>query len=318
MSNNEMARKRRSFLGGSYKRKQLLSKAAGFIFRLAFIVGACFLILQPLLMKISVSFMSVKDVYDQTVKVIPKVFTVSNYADAIVITDFWKNLSGSLLLCLIAGVTQTLSCTIVGYGFARFRFKCRDLLFVLVIICMVVPPQLVTVPQLINFSTTKINGGVLPFFFLGITACAARCGLYIYLVRQFFRGIPKEVDEAAAIDGAGPFKTFFLIMLQSAVPIMVTVFLFAFVWQWGENGYTNLFYSGDTLAHMLMNLPSKLGDGLASKAGSISVVPAQDLAAYRDIITSTTTLMCVVPLLVLYLFSQKFFIQSIERTGIVG
>ncbi len=318
MSNNEMVRKKRSFLGGSYKRKQLLAKGAGFLFRLAFIVGACFLILQPLLMKISISFMSVKDVYDQTVKVIPKVFTVSNYADAIVISDFWMHFKNSLLLCLIAGVTQTISCTFVGYGFARFHFKGRDLLFVLVIICMVVPPQLVTVPQLVNFSATKINGSVVPFFLLGITACAARCGLYIYLVRQFFRGIPKEVDEAAAIDGAGPFKTFFFIMLQSAVPIMVTVFLFAFVWQWGETGYTDLFYRGNTLAHMLMNLPTKLGDGLASVMNQISVIPQRDMPAYKDIITSTTTLMCVVPLVILYLFSQKFFIQSIERTGIVG
>ena len=318
MSNNEMVSKKRSFLGGSYKRKQLLSKGAGFLFRLAFIIGACFLILQPLLMKASVSFMSVKDVYDQTVKVIPKVFTVSNYSDALIVANFWENLSRSFLLCLVAGLTQTLSCTIVGYGFARFRFKGRDLLFVLVIICMVVPVQLVNIPQFLNFKTMNVNGGIWPFFFLGITACAARCGLYIYLVRQFFRGIPKEVDEAAAIDGAGPFKTFFLIMLQSAVPIMVTVFLFAFVWQWGDNTYTPLFYTPETLAKMLQALPTKLGDGLASHAGAVSVIAAQDKEAYKDIITSTTTLMCVVPLLVLYLFSQKFFIQSIERTGIVG
>jgi len=318
MSNNETVQvaRKRAFLGSSYKRRQMLSKVAGFIFRLAFVIGACFLILQPLLMKVSVSFMSVKDVYDQTVKVIPKVFTISNYSDAVIIARFWGNLGRSFLLCLVAGLTQTFSCTLVGYGFARFHFKGRDMLFVLVIICMVVPTQVVLIPQFLNFKMFNMNGGLWPFICLGLTACAARCGLYIYLVRQFFRGIPKEVDEAAAIDGAGPFKTFFLIMLQSAVPIMVTVFLFSFVWQWGDNTYTNLFYSPNTLAKMLNSIAYAFDQ--KQTTGTVSIIAAQDKEAYKDIVTATTTLMCIVPLLVLYLFSQKFFIQSIERTGIVG
>ena len=307
---------KRPLLGGSYKRKQMAAAIAGFIFRLAFVVGACFLILQPLLTKISVSFMSVKDVYDQTVKVIPKEFTLTNYSDALVISRFWANLARTIALCLVVALTQTFSCTLVGYGFARFKFKGANLLFVLVIICMVVPTQVVLIPQFLNFKMVHMTGGYWPFFFLGITATGARCGLYIYLVRQFFRGIPKEVDEAAAIDGAGPFKTFFLIMLRSAVPIMVTIFLFSFVWQWGDNTYTNLFYSGNTLAKMLNSIAYAFDQKQA--AGTVSVVSAADQYAYENIVTATTTLMCIIPLLILYMFTQRFFVQSIERTGIVG
>ena len=184
---------------------------------------------------------------------------------------------------------------------------------------MVVPTIVVLTPQYLNFKRFELIGGYWPFILLSITACGARCGLYIYLVRQFFRGIPKEVDEAAAIDGAGAFKTFFLIMIKSAVPIMVTVFLFSFVWQWGENTYTNLFYSDKdhgTLAKMLAGFAYAMDQ--RQQAGSVSIISAQDKYAYNDIIQATTTLMCIIPLLVLYMFSQKFFVQSIERTGIVG
>jgi len=311
-----LAGTKKSFLLSSYKRKKMLGRIAGFIFRAAFIIGACFLSLQPLLTKVSLSFMSVKDVYDPTVKAIPKVFTLTNYSDAVVYARFWGNLGRTAALCLIVAVLQTLSCTMVGYGFARFHFKFRDLIFVAVIVCMVVPTQVVLIPQFLNFKMFNLTGGYWPFILLSITACGARCGLYIYLVRQFFRGIPKEVDEAAAIDGAGAFKTFFLIMLKSAVPIMVTVFLFSFVWQWGENTYTNLFYSDNTLAKMLNSIAYAMDQ--RQQAGSVSLISAQDKFAYNDIIKATTTLMCIIPLLVLYMFSQKFFIQSIERTGIVG
>ncbi|MBP5304058.1 MAG: carbohydrate ABC transporter permease [Clostridia bacterium] len=313
---NDTVTAKRPFLGGSYKRKQMLGSIVGFLFRFAFVIGACFLILQPLLTKVSISFMSVKDVYDQTVKVIPKEFTLSNYSDAVVITRFWGNLARTFVLCMIISLTQTFSCTLVGYGFARFKFKGSGLLFVLVIICMVVPVQVILIPQYLNFNMFGLVGGYWPFFCLGLTATGARCGLYIYLVRQFFRGIPREVDEAAAIDGAGPFKTFFLIMLRSALSIMVTVFLFSFVWQWGENSYTFIFYAPDTLAKMLGSIAYAFAQ--KQTAGTVSVVSAADQMAFQNIVTATTTLMCIIPLLVLYLFSQRFFIQSIERTGIVG
>ena len=313
---NDVVTGKKSFLLSSYKRKKMLGRIAGFIFRAAFIIGACFLILQPLLTKVSLSFMSVKDVYDPTVKAIPKVFTITNYSDAAIYAKFWQNLAGTATLCLIVAVLQTISCTMVGYGFARFHFKFRDLIFVAVIVCMVVPVTVVLIPQYLNFRMFNLTGSYWPFILLSGTACGARCGLYIYLVRQFFRGIPKEVDEAAAIDGAGAFKTFFLIMIKSAVPIMVTVFLFSFVWQWGENTYTSLFYNSQgTLAKMLFSLKSTLDD---IHITGVSAISKQDQFAYKDIIQATTTLMCIIPLLLLYTVSQKFFVQSIERTGIVG
>lgn len=128
--------------------------------------------------------------------------------------------------------------------------------------------------------------------------------------------MPREIDEAAAIDGAGPYKTFTSIMLKSAIPIMVTIFLFSFVWQWGENTYTNLFYSSfQTIAKTLDSLGYALAD-IQQSSGSVVSLAAQ--MAYQSILRATATLLAIIPLLVLYVFCQKFFIQSVERTGIVG
>lgn len=287
------------------------------VFRFFFIVSICYIIVSPLLNKLSMSFMTPTDLYDSTVKVIPKHFTLANYSDAIQYLSYFKSIGLTTLLCFSVGLLQTLSCTAVGYGFARFQFKGNGLLFVLVFLAMVVPTQILLTPQYLNFKEFGLINGLTPFILLGLTASGPRCGLYIFLVRQYYRGIPKEIDEAAAIDGAGPFQIFTRIMLQSGLPTMVTVFLFSFVWQWSENSYTPLFAgSYPTLARTLQSL----GYDVQTKVGSTgySFISQADFEAYQSIIFAASTLLVILPLLLVYVVCQRFFIQSIEQTGIVG
>lgn len=287
------------------------------IFRFMFIISICYIIISPLLNKISMSFMSPTDLYDSTVKVIPKHFTLANYSDALKYLDYFKTLFSTVLLCAVVGILQTVSCTAVGYGFARFGFKGNKLLFVLVIIFMVIPTQILLTPQYLNFKEFGLINGLTPFVLLGITATGPRCGLYIFLSRQYYRGIPKEIDEAASIDGAGPFQIFTHIMLRSGLPTMVTIFLFSFVWQWAENSYTPLFAGNySTLARTL----EALGYDVQTKTGGAgySFVSAADFEAYQSIIFASSTLLVILPLLIVYVICQRFFIQSIEQSGIVG
>lgn len=296
--------------------KKTVSRLLLNIFRLVFIVGICFTILYPILTKISMSFMDEIDLYDRTVKAIPKHFTPENYLEAAVYIKYGNILFNTIFISAMTAILQAVSCVLVGYGFARFKFKGRGIIFSLVVLCMVIPTQVILTPQYLNFKAMGMLGSFAPFIALSVTAVAPRCGLYIFLARQFFRGIPKEVDEAAAIDGAGPYKTFFTIMVKSAVPIMVTIFLFAFVWQWGENTYSSLFYSNfETIAKTLDNLGYALAD--LTQTGS-SILSLASQIAYQSIMRATATLLAIIPLLVLYAFSQRFFIQSLERTGIVG
>lgn len=317
--NNAAARRFRRILGAGRLVKWLISIA-----RYIFIAGICYIILNPILTKISMSLMSPKDLYDKTVRVIPKNVRWSNFIEVYGFLNFGDALFNSAWLSVLVGLLQTFICTAVGYGFAKFRFKWRNVLFICVVASMVIPPQITITPLYLNLKSFSLFGLITPYRFslignpavfilLGITATAPKCGLYIFLARQFFKGVPREIEEAASIDGAGPFRTYFSLMLKTAVPIMVTIFLFSFVWQYNDTMFTSMFYTElNTLAKSLLNLGYQLV--------TINIEGGSKGAnfGYLSIMNASATLLAIVPLLVIYLFFQRYFIQSIERSGLVG
>lgn len=294
------------------------------------VIGLCFLILYPTILKVFVSFMSENDLYDVTVKYIPKnptfenikkVWTAMRYPQA-----FWNTLKISLM----TSIMQLISCTFIGYGFARFNFKGKNLLFALVILTMIVPPQTIMIPLFLHFRYFDLFGIVSmltgkkginllnsqwPFMLLSATGMGLKNGLYIYIMRQFFRGMPKELEEAAYVDGASMFRTFYQIMLPSAVPAMVTVFLFSFVWQWTDTFYSNLFLQNlRVLSVALGSISFDITQQIYWETGvNISLSPV-----VSSMYTNTASLLVILPLIVIYLVAQKYFVESIERTGIVG
>lgn len=299
------------------------------IFRAILPLGISYIILLPLLSKISGSFMSVRDLYDQTVKWIPRNFTLEHY-DMV-----WRNMKypvtfkNTFLLTLTVSVLQLASCTVIGYGLARFNFKGKNIIFALIILTLVVPPQMILTPMYLNFRFFDLfgllpNGGLnligtyWPFILTSITGNGLKNGLFIYIMRQFFRGMPLELEEAAYIDGAGLLRTFLYVMLPGAVPALVIVFLFAFVWQWNDYIFITLFMGGSG-----MFLPQVL-ELLANNVIQ-EIVGGTDTAAtklegdqFTSLINNTGMLLVIAPLLILYTFMQKYFIESVSRSGIVG
>jgi len=253
--------------------------------------------------------------YDKMVKVIPKNIVFSNYQEAVRLINYWRTLLNTFSLGFLVAILQAVSCTLVGYGFARYNFKGKNILFVLVIISMVIPPQIILTSLYANFLSLGMIGNFSPFIALSATATYPRCGLYTFLARQYFKGIPKEIDEAASIDGAGPYKVFLLIMLKSAVPMVVTIFLFSFVWQWNDTTYSYMFNPNISLiAGQLDNL----GYTMLQMLSGVEAGASASNIGYLAIMRATATLLAILPLLVLYAISQKFFVQSVERAGIVG
>lgn len=288
-----------------------------------FIIGICFTILYPLIEKFSMSLMDQRDLFDRMVKFIPMNFRLSNYPELIGFIEYWKSLGNTVLISTIVGILQTASTLAVGYGFAKFNFRWRGLLFNFVLVTMTVPLMIIITPLYLDFRSFNLFGLLpggsfigndVPLIVLSLTAVAPRCALYIFLARQYFRGIPKEIEEAASIDGAGVFRVFFSIMLKSAKPIMVTIFLFSFVWQYNDIMLTSMMNSGlNTISKKLSLLNNVFALGLGIDAG----VSAGNIG-YISIMQATGTLMVILPLLVLYMFLQKQFVQSVERTGLVG
>ncbi len=294
----------------------------GALIRAIVVLGICYIILMPLFTKLSSAFMTERDLYDQTVKWIPRNPTLDNFKLVWRYMKYPEAFKNSFLLALSVSLLQLAACTVVGYGFARFQFRGRNLLFGLVVFTLIVPPNLIMIPMYLNFRYFDLfgllpDGGInllgsyWPFILMAATGTGMRNGIFIYIMRQFFRGMPRDLEEAAYVDGAGPFTTFFRIMLPGAVPAMVIVFLFGFVWQWNDYFLTNIFMGGQTL------LPLTL-DSLVFSASGLVTGGMMLTGQYASLINNTGMLLFMAPLLVLYAFLQRYFVESVERTGLVG
>lgn len=303
-------------------RDQIIKKMKHMLFSLirwVLILGICYIIIYPLLTKISSSFMSKRDLFDKTVQWIPRHFTLDNYKMVFEQLEYPKAFLNSFILAFLVSLVQLLSCTIIGYGFARFNFRGKKLIFGLVIFTLIVPPQMIMIPMYLNFRYFDIfgliPGGInllgtyWPFILTSITGTGLKNGLFIFIMRQFFKGMPRSLEEAAYVDGAGPIRTFFKIMLPGAVPALVIVFLFSFVWQWNDYFLTNIYLGNETV------LPIMLSGLRYSVEGALGETISTQ---YASLLNNTGSLLFMAPLLVLYAFMQRYFVESIERTGLVG
>jgi len=289
--------------------------------RFILLFGICFVIIYPILTKLSIAFKRRDDIFDSTIVWIPRHFTMDNVHKAIEMLDYFKALSNTFTLSAVTSILQVVSCGLAGYGFARLKFKGSGILFALVIFTIIIPPQTILAPIYLHFRFFDVFGlyelftgkhGVnllesfWPFFISSATAMGMKNGLYIFIFRQFFRGLPKELEEAAYVDGAGILKTFYKVMLPNAIPAMATVILFSFVWQWNDDYFTNLYMAnGLTLPQTLYILPTKM-------------YGIQNEWTYNSMIINTATLLAIAPIFLLYMFAQRYFVESVERTGIVG
>ncbi|WP_373229830.1 carbohydrate ABC transporter permease [Cohnella sp.] len=289
------------------------------IIRTVMIIGFCFIILFPLFLRVSVAVRSRADIYDPTVLWIPRNFTLENLRIAIETTNYVESLLNTILISSSTTIIQLVSCALAAYAFARLPFKCSGLLFGLVIFTIVVPPQTIMIPLYLTYRNFDLFGLIplftgksslnlidtfWPFLISSGTAMGLKNGLYIYIFRQFFRGIPIEIGEAALVDGAGVFRTFFKIVIPNAVPAIITVLLFSFVWQWNDSYYVSLFLKQvKVLSTSLMDM----GMGLKEPD-----------PVYTSMLLNTGVLLMIAPLILMYLFVQRYFVESVERTGVVG
>lgn len=299
------------------------------IVRGVIVVGICFTILQPLIMKFCVSFMGERDLYDASVKYVPKNFTLNNFKLALSGMEYFTTLIRTMLLAAAVSFVQLVSCLLTAYGFARFRFPFKKLLFACVIFTLVVPPQVIMLPLFMRYrffdvfgiieastgSTVNLLDTYWPFFIQAFTTMGIRNGLYIYMLRQFFKGMPKELEEAAYVDGCGKLRTFAQIMVPSATSMMVTVFLFGFVWQWTDSFYTSLYLNKTkVMSTALSSLAVNVYSQYEGFGGTMSFISP----GFVSMINNTGTVLTIIPLIILYIFCQKSFVEGIERSGIVG
>ena len=301
--------------------------------RAVFILGFCFIIVYPVINMISRAFMSPVDLYDNTILWIPRHVTLDNFKVVVSVMDYRTSFFDSVFLTIAVTLLQTISCLMAGYGFARYDFRFKNLLFACAVLTLIIPPQLVMLSTYMHFRffdvfgiiklITGLNGvnlldTPLPSLLLAATGNGIKNGLYIFLFRQFFRGMPKETEEAAIVDGAGPVRTFAQIMAPGAVTCIVTVVLFSVVWQWNDVFFASMFFKDfKVLPLMYQSLVSMGNSDILNTNPVLAKYNLYD-PVIRSNFSSTGVLMIILPLLVFFLIMQRYFVESIERSGLVG
>ena len=325
---NVQADVKRTRKHSSYVRKAMAKKWTISILRGLLVFGLCFMIIQPMLTRFATSLMAEKDLYDSTIVILPRNPTMDNYRIVSDLITMPRSMINTLWTSLLVSIFQVISCTLVGYGFARYDFPLKKFWFACVVAMIVIPPQTMQTSLYVHFaqfdilgifkattgSTLNLRSSLVPYVLMSATCMGLKDGLYIYMLRQYFRGIPKSLEEAAYVDGCSTMHTFVKIMLPDAVPTIASCFLFSFVWQWTDLFYARNFLSTSSrplMATEMSTMVSRMSRYFSNDANNPVIVSA----ARQQQLISIAVLFCCIPLVILYCFTQKTFVQSIAMSG---
>ena len=295
------------------------------------LIGLSYIILYPLIFSISQAVRTQFDMYDTTIIYIPKHFTLENFKSAWLVMDYPNILKITFNISFWPTILQVCSCALAGYGFARFKFRGKGVLFFLVLLTIIVPPSTIMVPLYTSFRQfdplyiatamhalgwisepyLELTDSLWSFILPALFASGLKSGLFIFVYRQFFKGFPKELEEAAYIDGCGAMKTFLRILVPNAVPAFTTVFLFCIVWYWND------YYTVPMFLPNVDTLPSTLGSLFSNMTGYGGAFRGMDTIMLYPILRAGIVLY-IAPLLIMFILLQKKFTESIARSGIVG
>ena len=270
---------------------------------------------------------------DPSVVWIPRSFTLNNFRDIMYVMDYWGAMFNSFFYTVLPTIVQISVCMMVGYGFARFRFPFKRFLFGIVILTIIIPPITLSTGMFRTFFNFNpfgimsalhiITGGAVPeninligtrwvTFIPAAFAASLRSGIYILIFRQFFASMPRELEEAARIDGAGPFRTFATVMVPNASNIILTALMLAIVWNWND------YYTAATF----IRIRPTIATSLAEVQSMLQQLPAV-LGGYQNLTMVTTRiqaacLLGIAPLLLMYVVLQGRLTESIENAGLTG
>lgn len=296
-----------------------------------FILVISFVIIYPLIDMISTSFTELSRLGDPSSVYIPVEFSTDSFAIANSLVEFGKTIPLSLLYAAFVTSLQILSSALVGYGFARFTFKGKNILFILVILTIVIPPETLLIPEylslryfdvfgiitLIKGSSLNLLGSPIVLFLKAILGTGIRGGLFIFIFRQFFSAMPKELEEASMVDGASVFQTFYKIMLPSSMPAIMTVGVFGFIWNYSDTNVSTFLTQNVLMSQRLISeLSSTKIEGAYNAFYNLNGNDTNILVL--GAIQDASILIFLLPLLLLYFIVQRRFVENFERAGIVG
>jgi len=267
-----------------------------------FIITLGLFMIYPILWMIISSFKPNNMIFSDP-GIIPKAVTIENYISGwkgYAGTTFGRFFANSLIMCTVAIVGNLISCTMAAYAFARLKFVGRTFWFAVMMLTLMLPGHVTIVPRYILFNTFGWVGTYLPII---VPKFLATDAFFVFLLVQFIRSLPKELDEAATIDGCSKFGVFLRIIVPLATPALVTVALFTFLWTWDDFFNHLLYLTNPPIFSVSRALRTFVGD-----AGAVS--------NWGGALAMAT--LSMVPPFILFFSLQKYFVQGITTTGIKG
>jgi len=302
-----------------YKRHRI-SKVVTQLIIYALLITISYVFLFPLISMVSLAFMSPDDIINPEVDWIPSALYFGNFGAAMRVLDYFKTLFNSIWFSGILAIAQTIVSALTGYAFARYQFRFKKLLFVLILVSFIVPTPIILIPRFMMIATVQdtigvpLIGTVVPQFVMGFFGQGVNSAILILIFYNFFKMIPNVLFEAAKIDGANALQQFWHITMKMRLSTIVIVFLFIFVWNWNET-----YVTGMLVRNNVTLLPTQLGlfDSLFFQRPVD--IPGQDnTALLSEAYKMAATLLTMIPLFIIYFIAQKQFVEGIEKTGITG
>lgn len=291
----------------------------GLIFRmgiyiLLIILG--FIFIYPIISMIVTSLKDVGDLADSTVKWIPGHLEWANYKEAFTQLDFFRSLGKTCVVVLVPSLINTVIACLTAYGFSKFNFPGKKVLFAIMLATFIIPKKLTGIPQYAWFNQLKLLGTLWTYILPSTFGQGLNSALGILVLYSSLNLVPRQLEESAKIDGCSNIGTFFKIVLPLIVPTLITVFLFNFVWYWNDS----------TTASMYLNVNGNgkwttLLVSLSSYQNQINAITngGQGIQAllYQGS-RMAATFLSILPLLLMYFVLQRYFVESVEKSGITG
>jgi multiple sugar transport system permease protein len=277
------------------------------------LIAIGFVYLYPLLFMFVTSMKSPSDLLNPMVQWVPTNLYVDNYTKALRVMNYRTTLLNSTMISVIPSLIQAAVCSLVGYGLARYRFWGKKLLFGLILATFIIPAQTTVIPQMLTYKSYGLLGSIYSLLLPAVLGQGFYSAIFILIFYQTFISMPKVLEEAARLDGASDLKIFLQIAVPAAVPAFIISFLFSTVWYWNETFRTVIFLEGG-----IQSLPMQLAKFVQAYENLYPSGVVNIFDRLNEAVKLSGTFLNILPLLILYFIMQRWFVESIERSGITG
>ncbi len=277
------------------------------------LIAIGFVYLYPLLFMLITSLKSPSDLLNPMVQWVPSELYFGNYVKAYHVLDYPSTLLSSTLVSVIPSLIQTIICSIIGYGLARYQFPGKHVLFALILATFIIPPQNTVIPQMLTYRNFGLLGSLWAMILPALGGQGFRSAIFILIFYQTFLSLPKVLEEAARLDGASDLKVFLHIAVPAAIPSYIVAIIFSIVWYWNETYLTVIFLEGG-----IQTLPMQLSKFVQAYENLYPPGTVNIFDRLNEAVKLSGTFLNILPLLLMYFILQKWFVESVERTGITG